>query len=204
MNIVDTRGQACPAPIIAAKRALREIDENGSFIILTDNLTSYNNLIRFLKDNKAFVSVEENSGQWRLTVRRSGTGAPESKPEDYCNSGIAHFDKGDYIVVISSDRMGDGDDELGKILIGNFINALKDLEKLPGKIIFYNRGVTLAAKDSPHSVHLAQLGKMGVEIMLCATCVNHLKLENRLAAGTLSNMFTIAEAMASAGKIIKP
>ncbi|HEX2974702.1 MAG TPA: NUDIX hydrolase N-terminal domain-containing protein, partial [Bacteroidales bacterium] len=44
MRIVDTKGQLCPAPIIAAKRALKDTVAGESFVILTDNNTSYTNL----------------------------------------------------------------------------------------------------------------------------------------------------------------
>ncbi|HEX2921760.1 MAG TPA: sulfurtransferase-like selenium metabolism protein YedF [Bacteroidales bacterium] len=208
MKIVDTRGQACPAPIIAAKKALKESVAGELFEILTDNLTSYNNLMRFLKDNKAATKVEKHEKHWKLTVSKANSesngGIAEIDAGDYCSTEIAHFEKGDFIVVISSDRMGEGDIDLGNLLIGNFIKALKDLDKLPDKIIFYNSGVKLATKDSSYSVHLQDLEKMGVDIILCATCVNHYKLENAIAVGNLGNMFSIAEAMACAEKVIKP
>ena len=53
MRIVDTKGQLCPAPLIAAKKALKETAAGDSFILLTDNQTSFDNLSRFLKDNNA-------------------------------------------------------------------------------------------------------------------------------------------------------
>ena len=204
MRTADTRGQLCPAPLIAAKRVLKEVGAGEFFIVLTDNLTSYNNLIRFLKDNKTEVVSEENDGVWKLTVKKLSEESPHVRAEDYCAPEIAHFEKGDFIIVISSDRMGDGDDELGKLLMGNFIKALKDLEKLPQHIVLYNMGVTLATKNSPYIEHFRQLEKMGVEIQLCATCVSHFKLGESIGTGILSNMYTIAEIMASAGKIIKP
>jgi selenium metabolism protein YedF len=100
--------------------------------------------------------------------------------------------------------MGEGDDELGHLLMSNFIKALKDLEKLPQKMVFYNNGVKLATDDSPVIEHLKDLEKMGVELLLCATCVNHYSLGAKVVAGTLSNMYVIAEVMASAGNIVKP
>lgn len=204
MRIVDTKGQLCPAPLILTKRALKETSEGESFIVLTDNFTSYNNLTRFLKDNKTEFKAEEEMGTWKLIVKKITTNIQQLRAEDYCAPEVAHFEKGDFIVVISSDRMGEGDDELGKLLMSTFIKALKDLDKLPQKILFYNRGVTLVTKTSPDIDHLRQLEKMGVELLLCSTCVNHFKLEKECGAGILSNMFTIAEAMSSAGKIIKP
>lgn len=204
MRIVDTKGQLCPVPLIAAKKALKETVAGESFIVLTDNITSFNNLSRFLKDNKAFFQVSESEGVWTLTVTKTIGGLVQNKAEDYCTTDIAHFEKGDFIVAISSDKMGEGDDQLGHLLMGNFIKALKDLNRLPQKIVFYNKGVTMVSNDSPAIEHLKDLEKMGVEILLCATCVDYYKLGERLGTGILSNMYTIAEVMASAGKVIKP
>jgi selenium metabolism protein YedF len=204
MRIIDTKGQLCPEPLIAAKRALRESSAGESFILLTDNQTSFDNLIRFLKDNKADSRFSESEGVWTLTITRSAGELAKNNPEEYCTPAISHFEKGNFVVVISSDKMGEGDDQLGRLLISNFIKALMDLDKLPQKIVFYNSGVKLATKTSPVIEHLRDLEKMGVELMLCATCVSHYALESETGAGILSNMFAIAGVMTTAGTIIKP
>jgi len=204
MRIVDTKGHLCPAPLIAAKKALKETAGGESFILLTDNQTSFDNLSRFLKDNKADFQVSESGGVWTLTITKTTGEVALTNPEDYCAPSISHFEKGNYVVVISSDKMGEGDEELGHLLMANFIKALKDLDELPSKMVFYNNGVKLATKSSPVIEHLRDLEKMGVELMLCATCINHYSLESVVGAGTVSNMYTITEVMASAGNIIKP
>lgn len=204
MRIVDTKGHLCPAPLIAAKKALKETAGGESFILLTDNQTSFDNLSRFLKDNKADFQVSESGGIWTLTITKTIGEVALTNPEDYCAPSISHFEKGNYVVVISSDKMGEGDEELGHLLMANFIKALKDLDELPSKMVFYNNGVKLATKSSPVIEHLRDLEKMGVELMLCATCINHYSLESVVGAGTVSNMYTITEVMASAGNIIKP
>ena len=204
MRIVDTKGQLCPAPLIAAKKALKETAAGESFIILTDNLTSFDNLNRFLKDNKAEIEVSESGGVWTLTITKTTGDVVQTKAEEYCASPISHFEKGNFVVVISSDKMGEGDDQLGHLLMTNFIKALKDLDKLPLKMVFYNNGVKLATNSSPVIEHLRDLEKMGVEMMLCATCVNHYSIESVIGAGTVSNMYSIAEAMSSAGNIVRP
>jgi selenium metabolism protein YedF len=139
-----------------------------------------------------------------MTITRRREGESETRAEEYCSPSIAHFEKGNYIVVITSDKMGDGDEELGHLLMSNFIKAIKDLERLPQKIVFYNKGVMIVTGSSPVIDHLRDLEKMGVELLLCATCVSHYSLADSIAAGTLSNMYTIAEVMTSAGNIIKP
>jgi selenium metabolism protein YedF len=204
MRIVDTKGQLCPAPLIAAKRALKETIVGESFMVLTDNQTSFNNLSRFLKDNNADFQVSEKGGVWTLTITKTSGDVTPAKTEEYCTSSISHFQKGDFVIVVTSDKMGEGDDELGHLLLQNFIKALKDIDKLPQKIVFYNSGVKLVTNISPVIENLKDLEKMGVELLLCATCVNHYSLESVVGAGTLSNMYAIAEVMSNAGKIVRP
>jgi selenium metabolism protein YedF len=204
MRIVDTRGQLCPAPLIAAKKALRETEAGESFMLLTDNQTSFDNLSRFLKDNNTHFQFSKAEGVWELTITRLTGDVSETRAEDYCTPEITHFEKGNYIVVVTSDKMGEGAEELGHLLMSNFIKAIKDLDRLPQKMVFYNKGVMIVTKNSPVIDHLRDLEKMGVELLLCATCVSHYSLSDSIGAGILSNMFTIVEVMTSTGNIIKP
>lgn len=204
VRIVDAKGELCPAPLIATKRALKETPLGESFIVLIDNRISFDNVSRFLKDNKTEFGVEMSGGIWSLTITKTSGEMINPNAEEYCSVPVSHFEKGDFIIVISSDKMGEGDDELGLLLMANFIKAIKDLDKLPQKIVLYNKGVTVASNDSPHVEHLRDLEKMGVELLLCATCVSHYKIEPLIEIGILSNMFVIAETMASAGNIVKP
>ncbi|HOU03170.1 MAG TPA: sulfurtransferase-like selenium metabolism protein YedF [Bacteroidales bacterium] len=204
MKIIDTRGKKCPVPIIEAKKALKEASEGEVFIILTDNRTSFDNLCRFLKDNKATFSVEEEKDIWRLTVTKGAIPVQEKVDELYCDTKIPHLSKGNFIIVFSSERMGEGDDDLGNLLMMNFIKAIKDLEILPRQMLFYNSGVKLGAADSPASAHLKDIESMGVELFFCATCSDHYSLRDKISLGSMSNMFAIAQMMASAGSVIKP
>ncbi len=204
MRIVDTKGQLCPAPLIATKRALKETAQGDSIVVLTDSETSFNNLSRFLKDNHTPFQFSVEGGVWTLTVTKSSGEIEQANAEDYCATSISHFEKANFVIVIGSDKMGNGDDELGHLLMNNFIKAVKDLDKLPEKIVFYNKGVTLAINNSPVIGDLRDLEKMGVQLLLCATCVNYYKLDKEVSTGVLSNMYVIAEAMVSAGKLIRP
>ncbi len=204
MRIVDTRGQQCPAPLIAAKKALNETDRGQSFQVLTDNKVSFSNLCRFLSDNGAKFSTEEKHGTWTLTV--TGTEEPpgEIRAEEYCSTIENTFPRGDFVIAFSGDRMGEGAEGLGRLLMVNFFKAIKGLDLLPGRLLFYNSGVTLACEGSEVIEYIRDLEKMGVEILICATCIGYYNLEDKRAVGTLSNMFEIAQAMASAGHVIKP
>jgi len=204
MRIVDTKGQLCPAPLIAIKKALREIVVGESFMVLIDNETSFNNSVRFIKDNRLDFKTSEAGGVWTITINKTTGVVPHPETDDYCTSSIAHFERGNYVVVIASDKMGDGDDKLGYQLMNNFIIALKDLDRLPQKIVFYNKGVALATNQSPVIDHLKDLKKMGVELLLCSTCIDHYSLNESIGVGILSNMYVIAEVMTTAENLIRP
>lgn len=204
MRTVDTKGQLCPAPLIATKRALKETTVGDSFIVLTDNHISFTNVSRFLRDNNTPFTVSEEKGVWSLRVTR--TTGEQTKPaaEEYCTSEVPHFQKGDFIVAISSDKMGEGDTDLGTLLMTNFIKAIHDLDILPSKMVFYNRGVFLGKNDSSILELLKDLERMGVSLFLCGTCINHYSLKDSITIGSVSNMFEIAQIMSSAGKVVKP
>ena len=204
MRIVDTRGQLCPVPLIVTKKALKETVVGDSFIVLTDNETSFNNLLRFLKDNSVAFQASEEEGVWTITITKTTGVISHPETEGYCTSSITHFERGNYVVVIASDKMGNGDDKLGYLLMNNFIMALKDLDKLPQKMVFYNKGVTLATNQSPVIDHLKDLKKMGVELLLCSTCIDYYSLKESVGIGTLSNMYVIAEVMTTAENLIRP
>ncbi len=204
MRIVDTRGQQCPAPLIATKRALKESKTGESFKVLTDNKTSFGNVSRFLRDNRTQFETEEKEGLWTLIITKSTESDPYKNAEDYCTTDIPHLKKGDFVIAFTSDKMGEGEEELGRLLITNFIKAIKDLDVLPSKMVFYNNGVKLGAIGSPVYEHLKEIEGFGVNLLFCATCVNFYSLQDKVKIGTLSNMFEIAQALASAGNVVKP
>ncbi|HAM09571.1 MAG: hypothetical protein A2X05_01890 [Bacteroidetes bacterium GWE2_41_25] len=204
MRIVDTKGQLCPAPLIATKRALKETPSGESFIVLIDNQTSFSNVSRFLSDNNTPCTVSEKEGIWSLTVTRTSGELAKPNAEEYCTIDVPHFRKGDFVVAISSDKMGEGDPDLGTLLMTNFIKAIHDLDILPSKMVFYNRGVFLGRKDSALIELLKDIERMGVALFLCGTCINHYSLKDEIQIGAVSNMFEIAQIMSSAAKVIKP
>ena len=108
------------------------------------------------------------------------------------------------MVVISADHMGEGNDELGKILLKGFLFALTQQEKLPSTILFYNGGAALTCEGSAMLEDLKALEAQGVEILTCGTCLNFYGLTEKLAVGSVTNMYTIAEKLTQAGNVVKP
>lgn len=84
-----------------------------------------------------------------------------------------------------------------------FVHTLTQLDPLPGKVICYNAGIFLALDDSPVLEDLRQLKGAGVEILVCGTCLNFFGVADRLAVGSVSNMYEIAGSLAEA-RVVSP
>jgi len=108
------------------------------------------------------------------------------------------------VAVLSSDQMGTGSEELGRILMKGFVYALTQLEELPETILLYNGGARLSTQGSSSLEDLKTLEAQGVEILTCGTCLNFYELTEKLSVGTVTNMYEITEKMAGARLVIRP
>lgn len=89
-------------------------------------------------------------------------------------------------ILIGSDTLGQGERQLGEMLIANFLRLLGERGGLPERILFWNAGVKLCAENSRVLPHLKRLEESGVSLLLCKTCLEYFDLAP--AVGTVSNM----------------
>lgn len=191
MNTIDCRNQSCPAPVINVKRALEE--QNGIRVIVDDG-APYENVTRFSRNRGYDVTEQRDGTSWILTI----SGSPEKPAPQVLSSSGA-----DHILLITSDRLGDGPEELGRLLMRNFIHTLLETSGMPARILFLNTGVFLACEGSEVLEALEKLHGMGVEIFSCGVCLDFFKLKDKLRMGATTNMLTIAENLLAAGQVIK-
>lgn len=189
---IDARGLACPKPVILTKKELDQMT-GGSVKTIVDNETSRENLSKLANSMALEFSVEDLGGsEYAVTILKSG-GVQEEQPE---KPAVQKPDTGT-ILVIQSDQMGKGDEELGRLLMKSFIYTVSETMPHPAAILFYNSGVKLTVKESPVLEDLLELDKSGVEIISCGTCLDFYNLKGSLAVGEISNMYTIYEKMQS-------
>lgn len=101
-------------------------------------------------------------------------------------------------IIVSSEFLGRGDDELGRSLMGSFLRKLCMADNLPKDIIFYNAGVKLLAEGSPVLDAIDMLAQKGVNITACGTCVSYYKLSKLIDPVQVGDMAgIIAELMGS-------
>ena len=87
-------------------------------------------------------------------------------------------------ILIGSDVLGRGNEELGALLMEKFFTTLADSDFLPDKILFYNSGVLLCRPGSPVEPYITVLGDRGVELSACGTCISHFDIEILPAVGS--------------------
>lgn len=201
-KIVDARGTVCPQPLIMTKKALKNLVTGGRLRIIVDNDTSKSNVEWFLNDNGLACSCKEEDGMFTLLVTKTKEELDREDAEAYCT--LPPKAQGGHVIVVSSDRMGSGPDELGGILIKAFVNTIKEIKPLPSKLVFYNTGILLTVEGSPLVGTLRELETLGVSILVCGTCVNYFQKQNLVSVGVVSNMYTILEALTEAGSVIRP
>ncbi|MGN0792556.1 MAG: sulfurtransferase-like selenium metabolism protein YedF [Christensenellales bacterium] len=197
---VNAIGDACPIPVVKATKALTEMKEAGTLEVQVDNEIAIQNLTR-LADGKGLKSRSEKLGDKLFSITM------EVADPVFANSGdvSCHVDtRGDYVVAIGSDCMGSGADDLGRTLMKGFIYAVSQLETLPKAILFYNGGAKVTVEGSVSIEDLKSMEAQGVEILTCGTCLNFYGLTDKLAVGSVTNMYAIVEKLAGAGKVIKP
>ena len=100
--------------------------------------------------------------------------------------------------------MGEGSNELGKILLKGFLFALTQQEQLPKTVLFYNGGAAVTCEGSASLEDLKALQAQGVEILTCGTCLNYYGLTEQLRVGEVTNMYVIVEKQAKADLVIRP
>ena len=101
-------------------------------------------------------------------------------------------------VLLTSEFLGQGDEELDAQVMGSFLRTLCLTEHLPKEIIFYNSGVKLLAEGSTVLDAIEMLSKKGVGLTACGTCVTHYgltKLMNPVQIGDMVGI--ISELMTS-------
>ena len=106
------------------------------------------------------------------------------------------------LIQINSAGMGHGDQQLGLVLIENYLKLILQEDQLPKVITFYNDGVKLIAEGSPVINQLREIEAKGVKLLACKTCLNHFKLIDKVEVGMAGSMIDIITLQNEAGKVI--
>ena len=202
-KIIDCRGQACPLPVVNAKKAAEALSAGDVLTVQVDNEIAVQNLTRFAEHKGFPVSAEKkNENEYAVTMNISGGAAEEAKEEEVAC--IMDSRRKGMLVVLSGNVMGTGDAKLGTSLMKAFVFALTKQDQLPDTILCYNTGAYLTCEGADTLEDLKLLESEGVTILTCGTCLDFYGLKEKLAVGGVTNMYDIVERMEKAAQIIKP
>lgn len=202
MLTVDARGDNCPIPVIKTKKAMQGLTGSETIEVLVDNEIAVQNVSKMAASAGGSVNAEKLAEkEFKITIQTSGVNPAAAAEEE---TACMPDRKTNMVVVVASDRMGSGNDALGKVLIKGFLFALTQLDELPKAILFYNGGAVLTCEGSDSLEDLKSMEAQGTEIMTCGTCLDYYGLKDKLMAGSVTNMYSIVEMMAGAGKILRP
>lgn len=203
---VNALGDACPIPVVKTKNAIRELGSSGVVEVSVDNEIAVQNLNKMAKQKNYEFSYEKKSDtEYIVTIGINS----DSKTDTNTVSKISGTQKDEIslketVVVIDSDKMGDGDEEFSKTLLKGFIYALSSQDIPPAKIIFYNTGVKMTTQGSESIEDLKVLANAGAKIYSCGACLNNYGLSEKLLIGEVTNMYDIAGYLLNADLVVRP
>jgi selenium metabolism protein YedF len=200
-RLVDARGLTCPQPVVLTSKAIAHGDEVTTVV---DNAAAVENVTRLARSKGYAVEVEKRADGFYLTLRKQGESAEstvmeDSRPTALVPAAIA----GPTVLFVTSDSFGSGPAELGEPLMGVFFHTLIEVVPKPTMIIFANTGVKLAVEGSRAIDDLKTLAAQGVDILACGTCLSYFEITEKLAVGRVSNMYDIASALLTSGRLVK-
>jgi selenium metabolism protein YedF len=202
---LECQGLPCPQPVLKSKKCI-ENETPHKIVVLVDNEPAQENVARFLA-SKGYTTSTEQRGPNRavIGVTESNVGdiptddcpACQIMTEDQLSSATART-----VAFITTDRLGQGDDELGSKLMLNFLATLPELGAALWRIVLVNGGVRLACQGNPCLEKIQQLSADGVSVLVCGTCLDHFQLLEQKMVGETTNMLDVVTSLQLASKVI--
>ena len=203
-RIIDCRGMNCPLPVVNAKKAAEEMNAGDVLTVLVDNEIAVQNLQRFAAGKGCGASARKKAeGEYAVTIHIAAQEAPKAETVEEAACALDSREKG-MLVVLSANVMGTGDEKLGKALMKAFVFALTRQDRLPETILCYNTGAYLTCEGADTLEDLKSLEAEGVTILTCGTCLDFYGMKEKLAVGSVTNMYDIVERMEAAKTVVRP
>jgi selenium metabolism protein YedF len=193
---LDCRGQACPHPVLKTKKIVDQ-GEVLQLTVLVDNEAARENVSRYLTRAGYQVQVQARGSDLAVTGIRGQASPGEAAADTGEEAPLRKI-----LVLVGTDRLGTGDDELGKRLMVNFLGTLKEMGRDLWCLVLLNAGVQFAVAASEVLDSLKGLEQDGVMVLVCGTCLNHFQLLEQKKVGETTNMLDIVTHMQLADQVI--
>lgn len=194
---IDVRGLVCPEPVVRTRQMLEQAALGVTVVVVTDSPESRDNIIRFVEraGHRATTRADE-TGTYLVEVVKAGP-----RPAAESAATPASADRGP-VVLITSDRLGRGNDELGRLLMTLFLRTATELPAGPQALALVNGGVRLALAGSEVLPVLQELARSDVCVLVCGTCLDFFGEKQNVRVGTVSNMYELAELLLGSARVL--
>lgn len=210
--VVDARKLPCPQPVVLTIKAMEESDDITTIV---SSKIAKENVTRLARDRGFSLEVTIKGDEFHMHMARLPPGEkayPDpvilepklSSDSTECRECNGNEDSGARVLLLTSDAIGQGDEELGKRLMTSFLQILGEVPQKPTTIIFMNSAVKLVVKGAPALEDLRDRERQGVKLLACGTCLSHYELMDAVAVGQVSNMYDIASILLNANKVVSP
>lgn len=186
-KVVDARGLTCPQPVIMTKKAMEE-PGGEELTTIVNQTVALENVSKLAQSQGYEFEIKQEDDDYYIHMTRVGINEDgDGKGEDIA-------------IMIRSNLFGQGEAELGQVLMKSFLFTLTELDAQVKHIIFMNSGIFLTIEGSPVLDTLKVLENKGVEILSCGTCLDYYQAKDKLAVGSVTNMYTALEILTTAAR----
>jgi selenium metabolism protein YedF len=108
------------------------------------------------------------------------------------------------VLYLNSDKMGEGDDELGRRLLLIFLEKLAGSDAPIDAVGCVNSGIRLTTEEGQALASLQALAARGARVLTCGTCLDYHDKREALLIGEVGSMDGTVAMMMTAERIIRP
>ena len=180
MKIIDVCSKPCPQPVIETKKAM-DAEPGTPLKVIVDDEAAKENVKRFAVSRGYGIEEIKSSEKTELILT----------PEDKKNLERKNIPAGKAVYFIESETIGSPDKELGELLMKTFLQTIPQVAPLPEKIVFMHGGVKHTVKNAKNIELVKALENLGIDIVVCGTCLDYYGLKKDISAGRISNFFEI-------------
>lgn len=197
---LDYSQHQCPYPVIETRK---QILANPGVVleVRVGDEAGKDNVSRLAQKMGYQASANQRGASFILTL------TPKNGVINQTSSSVSPTTapaSGASVVYCGSDRMGDGDDGFGRVLIKNFLMTLLEMDPPPSHILFVNSGINLTTEEGETLEALIKLNERGVDLASCGLCLDFYHRKEQLKIGRVTNMYEIVELQNQAARVIVP
>jgi selenium metabolism protein YedF len=175
---IDCRNMACPMPVVTAEKHYKEAKVGDTYTVVVNDETSAQNIARAVKQWGGEFVQERKGQDYYISITK---GKMLEVPKTIIGK----------VILIGSDTVGRGDDELGRVLMRALMASLGESQVYPSHLIFLNAGVKLTTAGSPLLEQIKRLEGDGVQVLSCGTCLDFYGIKDKLQVGRITNFMEI-------------